>query len=159
MPRCSCLRSGALSVAAALVFFGMFQIRADANPGSYHTAVGSGVNLSRNCGLPGCPPSTSGERFTINASDRAGSYGWMQLNGVRISLDCVAIGEWDGPIVDGHELYASGTGTDGKTYFAYVSATAAGTGSFVVGPDAGSYACGASLYGVEGSGSFVITAV
>ena len=160
MPRLSCLRSGVLLVAALLAVIGSSQIRADATPGSYHTAIGSGVDVEF-CGSPApfCPPGTTGQQFSITASDRAGSYGWMQLNGVRITLQCVAIRDWDEGIVDGHELYASGTGTDGKRYFTYVTATYAGTGSFLVSTSPGKNECAVSKnYVVAGHGSFVIAA-
>ena len=158
MPR----RSGVLFISALLALLGFPEVQADATPGSYHTAVGSGVD-----GEPGactgsfiCRPDASGDPFSIDASDRAGAYGWMQLNGVRISLDCVVIRHWDGRTVDGHELYASGTGTDGKRYFTNVTATYAGGGSFLVSTSPGTHECAVSKnYVVAGHGSFVITAL
>jgi hypothetical protein len=95
-----------------------------------------------------------GDQFTINASDRTGSYGSMRLNDVSIPLTCVAIQDVNG----GHALYASGTGADGKMYFATVKTTSALAGNFLISSSPDRLNCGApEYYGTFGYGSFVIT--
>ena len=134
--------------------FGSLPIAAHATPGTYHTAVGSGTSLIEDVG----------DSFSITASDRPGIYGSIVFNGVTVALTCVLIEDgkvsWARTEVDGHILYASGTGSDGKTYFAKVMA-GPGVGNFMIsnGPhDANP--CGApEWYGVWGAGSFVIAPV
>ncbi len=135
----------------------VLQVQASANPGAYHTAVGSGTSLEPG-GCTGqfvCRPEHAGDTFSINASDKSGSYGSMTFNSVRISLTCVSIKD----VTNGHTLYASGTGSDGAKYYAKVTARTR-YGQFLISTASEQNACGGpESYGTPGPGSFVITAM
>ncbi|MDQ4145348.1 MAG: hypothetical protein M3198_16725 [Actinomycetota bacterium] len=145
---------GGLFIAVLGLAFGSFPIAANATPGVYHTAIGSGTSLIENVG----------DSFSIAASDRPGFYGSIIFNGVAVELTCVVI--QDGKVslarteVDGHILYASGMGSDGKSYFAKVTA-GPGVGNFLIseGRHVGNKCDAPEWYGVEGPGSFVIAPV
>jgi hypothetical protein len=141
---------------AALLCSGpfLFHAPASAGLGAYHTAVGSGAEYE-----PGACASTRffcgaayGDTFSIDASDKPGAYGWMRLNDVDIPLNCITITH-----EDGHTVYASGTGTDGKVYFATVIVPIT-AGSFIIGNYPGSRPCGGMGYwDASGYGTFVIS--
>lgn len=144
-----------MAFAASVVFaYSGPQLAASASPGLHHTAVGSGVEYepgactgSLYCGA------AYGAYFAIDASDRNGSYGWMRLDAVTISLSCVVIED----MPNGHRLYASGRGADGKAYYALVTTGAAPAGSFLVSTSPEPNSCGApTSYGISGYGAFAI---
>lgn len=148
---------GAVCAAVLSLALFVFDAPAGAGPGSYHTVAGSGAQYEpAGCGQWNPPTvcgAAYGDTLTINASDNAGAHGSMQLNEVNIALTCVTIVH----AKSGHTVYASGTGTDGKPYFATVNVPIA-AGTFIIGNHRGSLPCGGSYWGTEGYGTFTVIA-
>ncbi len=158
-------RIGRIYLVAVFLVLAVFQVQARATPGSYHTAVGSGTSWEPGActGQFVCRPEHAGDTFSINASDKTGSYGSMSFNGVAIPLTCITIQD----TTDGHTLYASGTGSNGAKYYATVTApkcqplatkNPAGVSTWLISTNAATAnPCGAaSGYQSNGPGSFTI---
>lgn len=148
-------RARRAGVAALVIALGGPLAAATAGPGTYHTAVGSGVEYEPGaCTGTGPCPVMYGSYFSIDASDRPGSLGWMRVNEVSVTLTCVVVEHSQ----LNHKVYAAGYGADGKRYNAMVTpGTAVAAGSFIVSTMTGSSPCGVSMsYDFSGYGSFAV---
>jgi hypothetical protein len=140
---------------------------ANATETAYYTAVGwgahEGVGL---CLYPECML-TYDDSLAIDASNKPGAYGWARYEYVYvpdgccrrvivadISLGCVVIRDVSG----GHVLYASGGGSDGRTYHLTVSVVGTAQSFTTMWDGSGPEPCGAFPLkpGLISSGAFQI---
>lgn len=137
---------------------------ANATAGVVHVAVGEDTSVLGYCIAP--PGALLCLRsFSIDASNRPGAYGRATYSGntvpstTDIAFTCVVVEE----IVNGHTLYASGTGTGGSPGQHFVKLTVVSTGSsFGISRQSTGGYCGASGVSTRASspaGAFQISPV